>query len=114
MEPQRFPGHGVGRAVATVCVLALAPAIGVGIARFAYSLLLPDMRASLGWTYAAAGFMNTVNAAGYLVGAIIAAVMMRRVGQYGAVIHGSLACVLGLAPSSLTHRFFLLSFARAS
>jgi predicted MFS family arabinose efflux permease len=112
MEPQRFPGRGVWRAVATVCVLALAPAIGVGIARFAYSLLLPDMRASLGWTYAAAGFMNTVNAAGYLIGASIAAAVMRRIGQYGAIIHGSLACVLALALSAVTDNFAVLSLAR--
>jgi predicted MFS family arabinose efflux permease len=112
METQRFPERGVWRAAATVCVLALAPAIGVGIARFAYSLLLPDMRASLGWTYAAAGFMNTVNAAGYLVGAIIAAVAMRRIGQYGAMVHGSLACVLALALSAVTDNFVVLSLAR--
>lgn len=112
MEPQRFPERGVWRAVATVCVLALAPAIGVGIARFAYSLLLPDMRASLGWTYAAAGFMNTVNAAGYLIGASIAAAVMRGVGQYGAIVHGSLACVLALALSAVTGNFIVLSLAR--
>jgi predicted MFS family arabinose efflux permease len=112
MEPQRFPEHGVWRAVATVCVLALAPAIGVGIARFAYSLLLPDMRTSLGWTYAAAGFMNTVNAAGYLIGASIAAAVMRRIGQRGAIISGSLACVLALALSAVTDSFTVLSLAR--
>ncbi|MBV9234269.1 MAG: YbfB/YjiJ family MFS transporter [Xanthobacteraceae bacterium] len=112
MEPQRFPEHGVWRAVATVCVLALAPAIGVGIARFAYSLLLPDMRGSLGWTYAAAGFMNTVNAAGYLIGASIAAAVMRRVGQHGAIIYGSLACVLALALSAMTGNFTVLCVAR--
>src|SRR6516225_4268656 len=112
MESQRFPRRGLWPAVATVCVLALAPAIGVGIARFAYSLLLPDMRASLGWTYAAAGFMNTVNAAGYLVGAIIAAAAMRRIGQRGAMVHGSLACVLALALSAVTDNFVVLSLAR--
>jgi predicted MFS family arabinose efflux permease len=112
MEPQRFPERGVWRAVATVCVLALAPAIGVGIARFAYSLLLPDMRASLGWTYAAAGFMNTINAAGYLIGASIAATVMRRIGQHGAIVHGSLICVLALAFSAVTDNFTVLSLAR--
>jgi predicted MFS family arabinose efflux permease len=112
MEPQRFPERGVWRAVATVCVLALAPSIGVGIARFAYSLLLPDMRASLGWTYAAAGFMNTVNAAGYLIGASIAAAVMRRIGQHGAIVRGSLVCVLALALSAVTDNFTVLSLAR--
>ncbi len=112
MEPQHFSEHGVWRALAKVCVLALAPAIGVGIARFAYSLLLPDMRTSLGWTYAAAGFMNTVNAAGYLIGASVAAAVMRRIGQHGAIIYGSLACVLALALSAVTDSFTVLSLAR--
>src|ERR1035438_4547462 len=49
-----------------ILILSLAPIIGLGIGRFAYSLVLPDMRDSLGWSYSAAGFMNTINAAGYL------------------------------------------------
>src|SRR5262245_10833594 len=56
MPPDKSSKQGLWRAAATILILALAPAIGVGIARFAYSLLLPDMRASLGWSYAAAGF----------------------------------------------------------
>ncbi len=110
------PGHPNGRALwrdaATILVLALAPAAGVGIARFAYSLLLPDMRQSLGWTYAAAGFMNTVNAAGYLAGALIAAATMRRVGQFGTILYGSIACVIALALSAITSNFLLLSVLR--
>ena len=56
-----------------VAGLAMAPAVAVGLARFAYALLLPPMRADLGWTYADAGTMNTANAAGYLAGALLAA-----------------------------------------
>jgi hypothetical protein len=33
-----------------ITVLAIAPAIGLGICRFAYALVLPDMRESLGWS----------------------------------------------------------------
>jgi hypothetical protein len=33
-----------------ITVLAVAPAIGLGICRFAYALVLPDMRQSLGWS----------------------------------------------------------------
>ena len=53
--------------------LGLGTAISLGLARFAYALLLPAMRADLGWSYLVAGAMNTVNAAGYLAG-----VMARR------------------------------------
>ena len=52
--------------------LALAAAVSLGLARFSYALLLPPMRADLGWSYTTAGAMNTVNAAGYLAGALLA------------------------------------------
>jgi predicted MFS family arabinose efflux permease len=50
--------------------LSLGAAISLGLARFSYALLLPAMRADLGWTYLTAGSMNTANALGYLVGAV--------------------------------------------
>lgn len=51
--------------------LALAAAVSLGLARFSYALLLPAMRADLAWSYTVAGAMNTVNAAGYLLGALL-------------------------------------------
>ena len=60
-----------GGLIYTAVGLALAAAVSLGLARFAYALLLPAMRADLDWTYATAGAMNTVNAAGYLAGALM-------------------------------------------
>lgn len=54
----------------TAAALALGAAVSLGLARFAYALVLPPMRADLGWSYTTAGAMNTLNAAGYLVGAL--------------------------------------------
>ena len=51
--------------------LALGAAVSLGLARFAYALMLPPMRADLGWSYFTAGGMNTLNAAGYLAGALV-------------------------------------------
>jgi MFS family permease len=82
-----------------ILVLALAPAVGVGLCRFAYSLLLPDMRESLAWTYATAGFMNTTNAAGYLSGALAASPIARRFGLFRAVLIGTAVCVATLVLS---------------
>ena len=76
-----------------ILILSLAPTIGLGIGRFAYSLVLPDMRDALGWSYSAAGFMNTINAAGYLAGALIASKLINRFGLSAAVRWGTLACV---------------------
>jgi predicted MFS family arabinose efflux permease len=60
--------------------LALAPVVALGFSRFAYALLLPPMREDLGWSYTAAGGMNTANANGYIVGAATAALWARRIG----------------------------------
>ena len=53
--------------------LATGAAVALGFSRFAYALLLPPMRETLGWTYVQAGAMNTANGAGYLAGAAAAA-----------------------------------------
>ncbi|KJF15989.1 YbfB/YjiJ family MFS transporter [Acidithrix ferrooxidans] len=60
--------------------LALGPTVAIGLARFAYALLLPSMRADLHWSFATAGAMNTANALGYLAGALLAAGVARRYG----------------------------------
>jgi predicted MFS family arabinose efflux permease len=93
-------------------VLSLAPTVGLGIGRFAYSLVLPDMRDSLAWSYSAAGFMNTVNAAGYLAGALMASKLIKRYGLSAAVRWGTLACVVSLALCAISGNFIVLSFAR--
>jgi predicted MFS family arabinose efflux permease len=64
MTTVRFAGlgHALG--------LAAGPLVAMGMARFAYALLLPPMRTDLQWTYTEAGAMNTANAVGYLAGAI--------------------------------------------
>ncbi|MBU6457947.1 MAG: YbfB/YjiJ family MFS transporter [Bradyrhizobium sp.] len=95
-----------------ILILSLTPTVGLGIGRFAYSLVLPDMRDTLGWSYSAAGFMNTINAAGYLAGALIAAGIVKRFGLAAALRWGTLACVLSLALCALTGNFMVLSFAR--
>src|SRR6476661_4746960 len=95
-----------------ILILSLAPTVGLGIGRFAYSLVLPDMRDALGWSYSAAGFMNTINAAGYLAGALMASGIARRFGLAAAVRWGTLACVVSLALCALSGNFFILSFAR--
>jgi MFS family permease len=80
--PDGDPGQQAGPALAAVLwaalALSLAAAVSLGLARFAYALLLPPMRADLGWSYTTAGAMNTVNAAGYLLGALAMPPLLRR------------------------------------
>lgn len=59
--------------------LTLGVCVTNGFARFAYGLLLPAMRSELGWSYAQAGWLNTANAMGYVVGAILTLILLRRV-----------------------------------
>src|SRR5579872_4277324 len=84
-----------------VAGLAMGPAVGLGLGRFAYALLLPAMRADLGWSYAVAGAMNTANAVGYLVGALAAAPMAARVGDKLCFLAGVLLTALSLLATGL-------------
>jgi predicted MFS family arabinose efflux permease len=83
----------------TALALSLGAAISLGISRFSYALLLPPMRADLGWTYLLAGVMNTANASGYFIGALITPMLMRYFGAQMALVGGAL----------LTGMFMLLS-----
>ena len=90
----------------------MAPAIGLGIGRFAYALVLPDMREALQWSYAEAGFMNTVNAAGYLLGALGAAPLAARFGLLRILVGGSASVLVALALPVGSADFWVLCLAR--
>lgn len=70
----------VRRGYAIAAGLALGVAVSNGLGRFSYALILPAMRADLGWSYTQAGALNTTNAIGYLIGAFIALNSVRRLG----------------------------------
>jgi predicted MFS family arabinose efflux permease len=95
-----------------ILTLSLAATVGLGIGRFAYALVLPDMRDSLGLSYSAAGFLNTINAAGYLLGALLTSQMIRRFGWSATVRGGTLAALASLALCAMTGNFVALSLAR--
>ena len=95
-----------------ILTLSLAATVGLGIGRFAYSLVLPDMRDSLHWSYSAAGFMNTINAVGYLAGALVASRLIKRFGWSATIRGGTLAALVSLAMCALTGNFVVLSLAR--
>ena len=77
--------------------LALAAAVSLGLARFSYALLLPPMRSDLGWSYLTAGAMNTVNAAGYLLGALALPRILARVDVRRVLLAGSTSAAILLA-----------------
>lgn len=79
--------------------LSMGAAVSLGITRFAYALLLPPMRADLGWSYALAGGMNTANAVGYLVGAMVTPALMRRFGATRLLVLGAVLASVFMAGS---------------
>jgi len=89
---------------ATALALSLAAAVALGISRFSYGLLLPPMRADLGWSYLLAGAMNSGNALGYFLGALATPTLMRRLGVWRVLIFGSvLAGIFMLLPGMVTN-----------
>lgn len=69
--------------------LSMGATLSLGITRFAYALLLPPMREDLGWSYTMAGAMNTVNALGYLLGALVTPLLLRRVAPGAVLVVGA-------------------------
>ena len=81
--------------------LALGVTVTNGFARFAYGLLLPAMKAELGWSYAQAGWLNTANALGYIIGAVATMMLIRRVAPARLYAFGLLATTVSLLATGL-------------
>src|SRR3954471_25086798 len=92
--------------------LSLGPAVSNGFARFAYALLLPPMRADLGWSYTQAGSMNSFNAMGYLAGSLVAFHVIAGIGPRRLFIAGMFVTAAALLLSGFTADFNLLAMLR--
>lgn len=93
------PDLAPGRALALALALSMGAAVSLGITRFAYGLLLPPMRVDLAWSYTLAGAMNTANALGYLLGALMTPWLLRRLGAAGALMGGAVLASVFMAGS---------------
>lgn len=93
---------GTSRPLVAALGLMLGPAVSLGLARFAYALVLPSMRTSLHWSYATAGAMNTANALGYLAGAFLAAPLAKRFTERRSFVVSFALVAVSLAASALS------------
>lgn len=100
------------RLVVSALLVSLGAAIGQGFARFGYALLLPPMRADWQWSYAEAGLVNSANALGYLLGALVVGASVSRWGPQKVVRASVLAVSLSLIATGLTDQFWGLLLAR--
>ena len=96
----------------TMIALSFGPLVSTSFARFAYGLLLPAMRSELELTYSQAGALNTANAVGYLIGALVAVRYVPRFGNRRLFCIGLVATVLALFGSGVIDRFDVQLFLR--
>lgn len=96
------PSHSRHKTLMLAAFLSLGSAIALGLTRFSYALLLPSMKADLAWSFAQAGAMNTANAVGYLIGALLFPLANRRWRVSTCFIAGCVVTALLMAVSGLT------------
>ncbi|OPG11553.1 MFS transporter [Microbispora sp. GKU 823] len=94
--------------------LALGTASALGLARFAYGLLLPAMRDELHWSLGEAGAMSAANGLGYLLGALVTAVVVRRLGTAATFRWGMVLTAVALAATATSDAYPVLLAARAA
>lgn len=81
--------------------LAVGVTVTNGFARFAYGLLLPSMKSELGWSYAQAGWLNSANALGYVVGAVVTMLAIRSISPSRLFTFGLIATTAALLATGM-------------
>lgn len=94
-------------------LLSFGPTVSNSFARFAYALVLPSMRADLALDWSSAGWLNTANAIGYLGGALLARMLVRRTGNRVLFAAGMLITAIGLTATGLLRDVGALTLVRA-
>jgi predicted MFS family arabinose efflux permease len=87
--------------------LAMGTASALGLARFAYGLLVPAMRTELHWSLAQAGALTTANGVGYLLGAVAMAPVARRLSVPVTFRLGMVLTAAALAATAATSGSYL-------
>lgn len=82
-------------------LLSFGPTVSNSFARFAYALVLPAMRTDLQLDWSSAGWLNTANALGYLGGALLARMLVRRTGNRVLFAVGMVVTAVALAATGL-------------
>jgi MFS family permease len=100
------------RGLLVAFLLSFGPAVSNSFARFAYALILPAMRSDLHWSYSQAGSINTVNAFGYLLGALLTRALVARLGNRALYGWGMLVTSLSIVATGWVREFEALMAVR--
>lgn len=104
------------KTVETLRVLAssvLGLIMTVGIARFAYTPMIPEMSQGVGLTESVAGYLASANYAGYLIGALLVARLQSiplKVGLYRVGLMGAVLTTAAMAYTTNEWLWYLLRF----
>jgi MFS family permease len=79
----------------------------IGLARYAYTMLLPSMQAGLGLPYDLMGFIGTGNFSGYLLSVVMAPRLIRRFRPRTVITGGLVLITLALFGISASHGFLI-------
>ncbi len=93
---------------AGICSLILS----MGVARFAYTPLLPVMMSQAGLSHADGGWLAAINYAGYLLGVILASLVSDAVLKDRLYRWGMVFAVLTTAMMGLSTNFYLWAVSR--
>lgn len=102
----------LARGLLVAFLLSFGPAVSNSFARFAYALILPAMRSDLEWSYSQAGSINTVNAFGYLLGALLTRALVARLGNRALYGWGMVLTSVAIAATGFVRDFEALMAVR--
>ena len=93
-------------------LLGLGTAVALGFSRFDYALILPSMKRDLVLNFTEAGWLNTGNAVGYLLGAIVAKPLIGRFGVQMIFRSGLILTSIAVLATGFFHAYFPLLLLR--
>ncbi len=96
-----------GRSWLILTGLTLGVCVTNGFARFAYGLILPAMKQDLAWSYTEAGWLNTANALGYVLGSFLCFALVRRISSSRLFSLGIVGTSVFLLATGFTDDFLL-------
>lgn len=101
MTEARWQAREIDVSLWPAVAFGLSVAVGNGLGRFAYALLLPAMQQDLGMNYAQSGWLNTANALGYVMGAVSSFVLLGRHTPRSLFMAGLVLCTVSIGLTGL-------------